>query len=159
MTMQGEFALIRKLNYIPSLQINMKKCSSMRYKGSLNDPSSEGNYLEPLGDSCPARSSHGRAALPETDARASLPGFFAQDQRDALVYRGLARCYLLPPPFTAPGIPNPPIITGAWKIIWIPSFRFTRRGSKGGMGSGGPTSRRSLPLTWNAVTCTRDLPG
>ncbi len=41
-------------------------------------------------------------------------------------------CYLLLPPFTAPGIPNPPIITGAWKAIWRPYVqlyeeRFERR--------------------------------
>ena len=76
----------------------------MVYKGSLNDAFFEGDCLEPVGDSCSARSSNGRAALSETDAGASLPGFFAQDQRDALVYRDLARSMGSPPEFFRLGL-------------------------------------------------------
>lgn len=37
-----------------------------------------------------------------------------------------------------------PIIAGAWKSIWKPSFRSTRSGSKGGTGSGGPTFQKVI---------------
>src|SRR4030042_5242674 len=82
---QGEFILTRKVNDIDLLQINLDNGLPMRYKESLSYASSGGNYLEPAGDSCPARSSIRRTALSATHAGASLPGFFAQDQRDALV--------------------------------------------------------------------------
>jgi len=64
------------------------------------------------------------------------------------------QCYPLLPPFTVPEMPNLPNITGAWEIILKSLFKSTRRGSKGGMIFGGPTSRRPLTATWNVATFT-----
>ena len=58
MSVQGESVLGRKVNHIALLQINLDNCPLLRYKGSLNDTSFQGNGLEPVGDCCPARSSH-----------------------------------------------------------------------------------------------------
>ena len=89
--LKGEFILTRKLNHINLLQKVLDICLPMRYKEIWNYISFKGNCLEPLGDSCPARSSIRRAALPGTDAGASLSGFLAQDWRDSLVRGRLAR--------------------------------------------------------------------
>ncbi len=88
---QGEFILARKLNHINLLEIVLDICFPMRYKQSSSYISFEDSCLEPVGDSCPARSSIRRAGFPATDAGASLPGFFAQDWRDDLVHCRLGR--------------------------------------------------------------------
>jgi len=77
MAPQGEYILIRKLNHISILQIDLDNGLPMRYKESLSYTSSGGNSLEPGRDSCPARSPIRRAAISGTDAGASLPGLLA----------------------------------------------------------------------------------
>ena len=79
------------MNFFDELQQSMDNHLQMSYMEVGNYISFGGNYVEPWGDFGPAGLCIRGAVLSEADAGASLPGFFAQDRRDALVRRYLVR--------------------------------------------------------------------